>query len=84
MAEIVSLFTQPGDTVLDPFMGSGSTGIACLKTGRKFIGIELDNRYFDRACTRIEQFTRQPDMFLKPPLRYIQPTFESYGEGFPK
>ncbi len=46
--------TQPGDTVLDPFMGSGTTGVACVNTGRKFIGIEKDPEYFDIACDRIE------------------------------
>ena len=44
-----------GDTVLDPFMGSGTTGIACIKTGRNFIGMELDKQYFDIAAKRIEE-----------------------------
>lgn len=55
--------TNPGDTVLDPFMGSGSTGVACALMGRKFIGIELDTTYFDMACRRIEQAYRQGDLF---------------------
>lgn len=55
--------TQPGETVLDPFMGSGSTGVACALMGRKFIGIELDSRYFDMACRRIENAYRQSDLF---------------------
>lgn len=55
--------TNPGDTVLDPFMGSGSTGVACALMGRKFIGIELDEKYFDMACTRIERAYRQADLF---------------------
>ena len=42
-------------TVLDPFMGSGTTGVACVRLGRKFIGIELEKRYFDIACERIEK-----------------------------
>lgn len=45
--------SSPGDVVLDPFMGSGSTGIACKNTGRNFIGIELDKGYFDTAKARI-------------------------------
>lgn len=45
--------SNPGDVVLDPFMGSGSTGIACNNTGRNFIGIELDKGYFDTAKARI-------------------------------
>ncbi len=44
-----------GKVVLDPFMGSGSTGVACLQTGRKFIGCEIDEEYFEVACGRIEQ-----------------------------
>jgi DNA modification methylase len=44
-----------GETVLDPFMGSGSTGVACARLGRKFIGIEIDKGYFDIACKRIER-----------------------------
>ena len=42
-------------TVLDPFMGSGTTGVACVKLGHKFIGIEIDEKYFDIACRRIEE-----------------------------
>ena len=44
-----------GATVLDPFMGSGTTGVACVRTGRKFIGIEKSPEYFDIACKRIEK-----------------------------
>jgi DNA modification methylase len=43
-----------GETVLDPFMGSGTTGVACVNIGRKFIGIEIVEKYFDAACKRIE------------------------------
>jgi site-specific DNA-methyltransferase (adenine-specific) len=42
-----------GATVLDPYMGSGTTGIACLRTGRNFIGIEIDPRYYATACERM-------------------------------
>jgi len=55
------------DTILDPFMGSGSTGVACVKLGRKFIGIEREPKYFDIACRRIEQAYAQPDMFVQAP-----------------
>lgn len=51
--------------VCDPFMGSGTTGVACAKMGRKFIGIELDPDYFDIACERIRETYRQPDMFIE-------------------
>lgn len=47
--------SNSGDVVLDPFMGSGSTGVACVKTGRNFIGIELDEKYFNIAKERIEK-----------------------------
>jgi len=46
--------TQPGDLVIDPFMGSGTTGIAAIKNGRRFIGIELEKEWFDVARKRIE------------------------------
>ena len=46
--------SDPGDTVLDPFMGSGSTGAACLQLGREFIGMELDDSYFETATKRLE------------------------------
>ena len=47
-------FTEPTDIVLDPFMGSGTTGVACVELGRRFIGIEINEKYFDIACKRIE------------------------------
>jgi len=55
MEYYVNNSTKPDGVVLDPFMGSGTTGVACVNTGRKFIGIELDPRYFDVACERIEK-----------------------------
>lgn len=48
-------WSNPGDIVLDPFMGSGTTGIACIHTGRRFIGMEIDNEYFDIAKERIKK-----------------------------
>jgi site-specific DNA-methyltransferase (adenine-specific) len=53
--------------ILDPFMGSGSTGIAAIQLGRKFIGIEREPKYFDIACERIEQASKQVDMFVEQP-----------------
>jgi len=52
------------DTIIDPFMGSGSTGVAAVEMGRKFIGIELDDGHFTNACRRIEDAQRQGDMFV--------------------
>jgi site-specific DNA-methyltransferase (adenine-specific) len=56
-----------GQTILDPFMGSGTTGVACAKLGRKFIGIEIEPKYFDIACRRIEAAYKQPDLFIEKP-----------------
>jgi DNA modification methylase len=56
-----------GANVLDPFMGSGTTGVAAVKLGRKFIGIEKHEPYFDIACRRISEALRQPDMFIERP-----------------
>jgi DNA modification methylase len=63
MAELIADFTNEGQTVLDPFMGSGTTGVAAVQMGRKFVGIERDERYFDIACKRIEDAQRQGQLF---------------------
>jgi DNA modification methylase len=60
-------FLPDAKTILDPFMGSGTTGVACAKLGRKFIGIELDPDYFNIACKRIEDAYKQADLFIEPP-----------------
>jgi DNA modification methylase len=52
-----------GKSVLDPFMGSGTTGVACANLGRKFIGIEIEPKYFEIACERIDNAYRQARMF---------------------
>lgn len=51
------------ETILDPFMGSGTTGVACMNLGRKFIGIEIERRYFDIACERIQAAHNQGRLF---------------------
>lgn len=56
---LVKTYTNEGDVVLDNCMGSGSTGVACINTGRKFIGMELDKRYFDIAVNRIAEAQRK-------------------------
>lgn len=64
MAEIIKDFTNEGETIMDCFMGSGTTGVAAVQMNRNFIGIELDERYFDIACERIDKAQRQGDLFL--------------------
>lgn len=59
-------------TILDPFMGSGTTLVACAKMGRKGIGIELEPKYFDIACKRVEDAYKQPDMFIEPVKLQVQ------------
>ena len=59
-------------TVLDPFMGSGTTGVACAQMGRSFIGIEREPAYFDIACRRIEQAYKQGQLFEHEPIKQIQ------------
>ncbi len=66
--------TNSGDVVLDPYMGSGTTGVACIKTGRRFIGIEIDQTYFDRAVKRISDAVAAPDLFVAPPVKLTQDT----------
>ena len=59
-------------TILDPFMGSGTTGVAAVKLGRRFIGIEIEPRYYDIARRRITQALAQPDLFIEPPTKAVQ------------
>ena len=61
--------------ILDPFMGSGTTLVACAKLGRKGIGIELDPDYFQIACERVQKAYDQPDLFVEPPKPAIQEGF---------
>jgi DNA modification methylase len=57
--------TRVGETILDPFMGSGTTLVACQRMGRHGIGIELDKDYWEIACRRVDEATRQPDLFIR-------------------
>ncbi len=59
-------------SVLDPFMGSGTTGVACMKVGAAFVGIEREPSYFDIACRRIEAAYRQPRLFDEPVAKAVQ------------
>lgn len=63
MEHLVAALAAPGTTALDPFMGSGTTGVACANLGRKFIGIEINEKYFDIACKRIEAAYAQGRLF---------------------
>jgi len=65
-------FLPDAMTILDPFMGSGTTLVACAKLGRKGIGIELDPDYFEIACKRVAEAYRQPDLFIAPPEKPTQ------------
>jgi DNA modification methylase len=60
---LVEKVSLAGETVLDPLMGSGTTGVSCMQLGRKFVGIEIERKYFDIACERIENAQRQVRMF---------------------
>jgi len=64
-SEFVQDFTEHKETILDPFMGSGTTGVAAIQMGRKFIGIEREPKYFEIACERIENAQRQESLFSK-------------------
>jgi site-specific DNA-methyltransferase (adenine-specific)/modification methylase len=62
-------------TILDPFMGSGTTGVAAVKLGRRFIGIEIEPRYLDIACRRIQAALDAPDLFIEQPKPAKQEAF---------
>lgn len=64
MQRLLTRFTNEGESILDPFLGSGTTGVAAVRMNRAFIGIEREPKYFDIACRRIEDAQRQGDMFI--------------------
>ena len=71
-SQFVDKFTERGDTVLDPFMGSGTTGVAAVQLGRQFIGIERELKYFDTAVRRIKQAYAQRPMFEEEPIQTLK------------
>ncbi len=73
-------FVPDARTILDPFMGSGTTLVACAKLGRKGIGIEIDEGYFDIACKRVREAYAQPDFFVEQPAPPVQLELEA-GDG---
>ena len=84
MKELVRLFTNPGDVIFDPFMGSGSTGVAALELGRRFIGVEKNPEYFALATRRIRETLAHNDIFMdgpagSPPTLFGTPIFGSTG-----
>ena len=79
MELVVNRFTQPGATIIDPFLGSGTTGVASINLGRKFIGIEREPKYFEIACKRIEHATEQAKQRLFGPEPEPQPETPCLG-----
>ena len=72
MRWLVGHAAEMGETILDPFMGSGTTGVACIKLGRKFIGVEIEPKYYEIACRRIEEAWKQPRLFEEPRAKPVQ------------
>ncbi|WP_082935689.1 DNA methyltransferase [Rhizobium sp. N324] len=72
---------------MDPYMGSGSTGVACAQLGRHFVGMEIDEGYFEIACDRIRDAYRQSDIFgcIRPEIQEALPLHQTslFGDGEP-
>lgn len=75
MRWLVETASLKGETILDPFMGSGTTGVAAVKLGRRFIGIEIEPKYYEIAKRRISEALRQPDLFIEKPKPMKQESF---------
>ena len=76
MAELLRDYTNPGELICDPFCGSGTTGVAAVKSGCRFVGIERDHKWFDQSRRRISEALKQPDMFVPAPKAAKQEAFE--------
>jgi DNA modification methylase len=76
MEALVCDYTKHGDLVLDTHMGAGTTGVACIRNGRRFIGCEIDKKTFDIACKRLEQAVAQGQLFAPEQPKQIQETFD--------
>ncbi len=75
-------FVPHAQVILDPYMGSGGTGLACVKAGRQFVGVEICERHFDTACRRIEAAQRQSELFVPQPgtIAYDRPLRDLFAE----
>jgi len=76
ITKYIRICSNRGETILDPFMGSGTTGVAAVKLGRRFIGIEIEPKYFATACRRIQQALDAPDLFIEQPKAAVQEKLE--------
>jgi site-specific DNA-methyltransferase (adenine-specific)/modification methylase len=72
MAWCLSHLPEDAKTIIDPFMGSGTTGVVCALTDRSFIGIEREPSYFEISCRRIEEAYKQPRLFAEPVQKPVQ------------
>jgi site-specific DNA-methyltransferase (adenine-specific) len=71
MCYMISLYSNPGDLILDPFAGSGTTGAAAIRANRRFIGIEKERKFFDIACQRLEEAMRYKERFKRKRVRPV-------------
>lgn len=78
ISPLIRISTVYGDSILDPFMGSGTTGVAAVKLGRRFTGIEIVPKYFDIACRRINEALKQRDLFIETP-EPAEPTQDAFS-----
>ncbi len=76
----IEQFGDKQKVILDPFMGSGTTGVAALQLGRQFVGIEIDSDHFDIACRRVDEASKQPTLFSEP----AEPAPEGWDEIWAK
>jgi site-specific DNA-methyltransferase (adenine-specific)/modification methylase len=89
LKRIIDLASNAGDVVFDPFMGVGSTGVAALETGRKFIGVEIDKRYFNAAARRLKEtvitavqpISSEQTKIVPRPLRISRPEIEKLAKA---